>query len=154
MAVFGDRCVRIVDGVPTGKDVFSGTRRTGASCVAAQIGQEGSSTNTGGKGPPENCSGDRSTAANHPEDGDSTEGGKLIPRCPWFRAIAEIPELDDRVWDARLIRGGDRCGDHFTQPENEQQVMEKAFGNSAARRLVAIALAHNYIEVREKSRVV
>lgn len=76
----------------------------------------------------------------------------------WFRNIASLPDLDDRVWDARLIGDGvegDRNGNcrltEVSSPglrtgENEEGGRER--GKRAGMGLVALALAHNSVEVR------
>lgn len=80
----------------------------------------------------------------------------------WFRNIASLPDLADRVWDARLIadavegdvngNGNGHCprtevsSPGFATGENEESGRER--GKRAGMGLVALALAHNSVEVR------
>lgn len=127
-AIFGDKCVRIVDGVPTGAEIPAAAAPSAAG---------------------------------------------------WFRAVACLPDLDDRVWDARLIgrdsadkaakgargrtptsrtthRRDGRTDDADGLPGQGTQRKEDEGGRStrggrAGMELVALALAHNSVEVSDVS---
>lgn len=92
-----------------------------------------------------------------------------------FRVVVRLPDLDDRVWDARLICGGEKEKDKAGQTSTSSaignaerpdggntvpcQAAERATdpeegegngrkrGGGAGMGLVAIALAHNSVEV-------
>lgn len=94
----------------------------------------------------------------HAEGNDSRKG-RAATRPVWFRNIASLPELDDRVWDARLI--GDRADGNRTvihQLAAELPIQGLGVGEDegggrgrekrAGMGLVALALAHNSVEVR------
>ncbi len=116
--IFGEKCVCIVDGVPTGADT---------SAAAAD---------------------------------------------DWFQDVVRLPDLDDRVWDARLIgegskgagagaRGGGElsatCADRSDSGEGKKvprldgEKGEDGVGKQREERarmgLLAVALAHNSVEV-------
>lgn len=55
----------------------------------------------------------------------------------WFQDVVRLPDLDDRVWDARLIGAGDEG-----EGEDGKQREERA-----GMGLLAVALAHNSVEV-------
>lgn len=93
----------------------------------------------------------------------------------WFRVVVRLPDLDDRVWDARLIGGdsedkeskegegrglnsstigrrvcstGVTDGLPFLGTEKEEGEEEGRRGAGAGMGMVALALAHNSVEVR------
>lgn len=116
--IFGEKCVCIVDGVPTGADT---------SAAAAD---------------------------------------------DWFQDVVRLPDLDDRVWDARLIGPGNKgagvragggeliagCaersgwGEGKEVPRQQGEGGEDGVGKESEERarmgLLAVALAHNSVEVR------
>lgn len=118
-AIFGEKCVRVVDAVPTG----AGTN-TAAAATASSA---------------------------------------------WFRDVVHLPDMDDRVWDARLVDSREGQGAGGTEfpssvlPTGETQRPERVKqapcqdgesaedgrrrGRRAGMGLLAVALAHNLVEV-------
>ena len=81
--------------------------------------------------------------------------------CGWFRSVARLPSLRDRVWDARLIEGGIGGGDgrkEFRRSrgeaggegggEEDEDGRRHWRGDRPGLGLVAVALAHNTVEVK------
>eukprot|EP00903_Cladosiphon_okamuranus_P013793 g12836.t3 len=119
-AIFGEKCVRVVDAVPTGRDI--------AEADAAAT-------------------------------------------LAWFQGVVHLPDLDDRVWDARLVdpqegQGGgamevaptnsttgdmdiarSETGNQVPLQEGKREEDGKRRGRRAGMGLLAVALAHNLVEV-------
>lgn len=120
-AIFGEKCVRVVDAVPTGADT--------ATAVDAAA-----------------------TSA-------------------WFQGVVHLPDLGDRVWDARLVDSQEGQGGGATKaaPTNstigdmdmdrsergnqvpcqggKREEDGRRRGRRAGMGLLAVALAHNLVEV-------
>lgn len=94
-----------------------------------------------------------------------------VPTCAhtahpsaWFQGVVHLPDLDDRVWDARLVdsHGGPEGassdpttgdmegleGDKQLRCQEEERKQEaRRRGRRAGMGLLAVALAHNSVEV-------
>lgn len=109
-------------------------------------------------------------------DGVPTGADTLASAVAWFRGVARLPNLDDRVWDARLVGregegeehkageistssavgGAERLNEGKglpcqvegkTKDEGERGEEGRKRGERAGMGLVAVALAHNSVEV-------
>lgn len=151
-AIFGDKCVHVVHGVPTGADALpclSRRRETaGDTGPALESLSTGAAPPSDGRRPTENNAGGCEMA----ECVDAT-----LPRRFWFRKAVHFTDLDDRVWDARLISGGASFADDAgsgTVEDVARGGTDGDGGKDEERRwksegvgMVAIALAHNVVEV-------
>lgn len=86
-------------------------------------------------------------------DACNRSGAAAVPRHLWFRGAARLPELEDRVWDARLIRDSavnkrEAVDDVGRGETKETKEGKKRKGKLVRMGLVAVALAHNSVEVR------
>eukprot|EP00752_Nemacystus_decipiens_P003736 g3442.t1 len=103
-AIFGEKCVRVVEAVPTGADTSAVT-------------------------------------------------------SGWFQRVVHLPDLDDRVWDVRLIDSHEGHGGGtdlarrnlstggMETPEGNRREDGRRRGTRAGMGLLAVALAHNTVEV-------
>lgn len=162
--VFGDKRVLIVGGVPTRADTLPRPAPPGAT-RAVEGAFEPAAPGAGGNrscAPGSNAS-DSASPAGATSLGGTSETDPLCTasRRSWFRTVVRLPELTDRVWDARLIYGsGDLAGgtDGFSQRgktrdkeegEGEGEGVIHALNEdrrSTAVGMVAVALAHNCVE--------
>lgn len=143
--VFGDGYLRIVGGVPGGnRDDLLGSPagESPGGLPSDGVAHGDGDADPRGVGP-------------SAETEVSTEEQVHDPRRSWFEAIAELPELDDRVWDARVVEGGQRsCGAGDTWRDEQPRGAEGGRNSEAgAMGLVAVALAHNVVEVRPDCRL-
>ena len=98
-----------------------------------------------------------------------TAGADPADTSAWFHGVVCLPELDDRVWDARLVdlhegHGGggseiassESTGGNMERPagsvqvpcqEDKQEDDGRRRGRRAGMGLLAVALAHNSVEV-------
>lgn len=72
--------------------------------------------------------------------------GEVVDRS-WFQTIARLPLLDDRVWDARLISCGEDPNAVAEGDGGDGGCVEESEGLEGESRLMAVALAHNSVEV-------
>lgn len=121
-AVFGDKCVCVVSGVPNYAASLD------ASSSVRQRGRRNNSNM--------DC---------------NVEGGN--GRYAWFRSVVRLPRLRDRVWDARLIHGGEtefqREGgiDKRNGGHTKKLLVGDRRSGDVEQDLVAVALAYNTVEV-------
>lgn len=168
--IFGDKCVRIVDGVPTGANTASGNSSPSPPTAAVTTGSKATTED----GNPVHASSIRNTrgsgeAATSSRDNPDRGLGSVhagTRRC-WFSGVVSLPALEDRVWDARLIGGGDDRDGNATNKSDElpntgvrgeqEEDEGREDGRRRARRsnmaMVAVALAHNSVEVCARTTV-
>lgn len=160
--MFGHRCVRIVDRVPSAADIPQPAHPADTPFTPATTATDDDDSTAGslplkpcvvkdyGAIPPKDSGSVAPTlspASVVSDVGANCRVARPASERSWFRFASCLLELDDRVWDARLIyRGVDEraCNgrDRSLGEEREDgKREEKELG------LVATALAHNSVEV-------
>lgn len=153
-----------MDSIPTRADATSLSARSAGKHVPCDGAKEPSATDADGR------RGCVSSARNAVDSANLTTAGKNSDNCQrvsgndfsgsrqcWFRGLVRLPELDDRVWDARLIGEGfsdaGNVGCTLNTVEHgrvriEEETGWRERGIRGGIGLVAVALAHNSVEVR------